>query len=149
LATFFGELGTTLVAMLTVAIAAAIVAHNVGARAAVLVAASSLAVVASDALQALGNPTPLHRELFGVNAANGLPSSHAAYAASVFGVFAVLGRRHGRPEVVAVSALLIVLMGPARMLSSAHVPSELLAGYGVGLTWLALVLLADQRLSAH
>jgi membrane-associated phospholipid phosphatase len=78
----------------------------------------------------ISGPTPLWSETHhvGVN----FPSGHVAYATSVIGYLGwVAARRHQR--LGAVAALLVVLgMGPARVLVGAHLVSDVIAGYLVG-----------------
>lgn len=140
---FFGVLGTPPGAVLTVLTAAVILLRNVGPRAAgLLLAAAAITLVepplarfigATDAAVALGT------------AAGAFPSGHALYAAAVFGMVAWLGRVHGRPEITAVSVVVIVLMGITRVASGAHLPSEVLGGYLLGGAWLCAILAVSRR----
>ena len=57
-------------------------------------------------------------------------------SAAVFGAIALLGRRHGRPEVCAVALLLIAGMCAGRMLDTSHTLSDVLAGLCLGGGWL-------------
>ena len=81
------------------------------------------------------------------------PSGHALYAASVFGGLAVLltARMQNRllqllVWVVAVS--LILLVGLSRVYLGVHYPSDVLAGYAIGVIWVTAVALGD-RLVTH
>jgi undecaprenyl-diphosphatase len=138
LISFFDSLGTPWIAAGTVLAAAAVTAENVGRRAAALIVAAACVVVLNALLKHLFGPTPLwdERHDYGLN----FPSGHVAYATAVFGAVAWLawGRRQRAIAVTAVA--LIVLMGVDRVLSRAHLPSDVLAGYLVGGAWLFLVL---------
>jgi membrane-associated phospholipid phosphatase len=81
------------------------------------------------------------------------PSGHALYAASVFGGLAVLltARMQSRllqllVWVVAVS--LIFLVGLSRVYLGVHYPSDVLAGYAIGIIWVTTVAVGD-RLVTH
>ena len=62
--------------------------------------------------------------------AGGYPSDHMLYATSVFGMFAVLGRRHGRPEVTFIAVALVLAMGVQRVASGAHLIDEVIGTAG-------------------
>jgi membrane-associated phospholipid phosphatase len=81
------------------------------------------------------------------------PSGHALYAASVFGGLAVLltARMENRllqflVWLIAVS--LILLVGLSRVYLGVHYPSDVLAGYAIGLIWVTTVAFGD-RLVTH
>jgi len=81
------------------------------------------------------------------------PSGHALYAASVFGGLAVLlaARIRNRPLRVGiwfVSISLILLVGASRVYLGVHYPSDVLAGYAIGIIWVTTVALGD-RLARH
>jgi undecaprenyl-diphosphatase len=81
------------------------------------------------------------------------PSGHALYAASVFGGLAVLltARMENRllqflVWLIAVS--LILLVGLSRVYLGVHYPSDVLAGYAIGVIWVTTVAFGD-RLVTH
>ncbi len=81
------------------------------------------------------------------------PSGHALYAASIFGGLAVLitARVQSRPLQVAiwfVSLSLILLVGISRVYLGVHYPSDVLAGYAIGVIWVTTVAFGD-RLTRH
>ena len=81
------------------------------------------------------------------------PSGHALYAASVFGGLAVLlaARIRNRPLRVGiwfVSISLVLLVGASRVYLGVHYPSDVLAGYAIGIIWVTTVALGD-RLARH
>ncbi len=135
---FLGDLGTTSVALVTVAVAVAVVGRAIGALAGAAVLLASAGVVLNEALRSVLGPTPAN---FGA-LIESYPSGHAVYATTFFGILAWFAWRHGRRDAAAVLAGLIVAMGPARVLSSAHLPSDVLGGYLLGSAWLLVVLAA-------
>jgi undecaprenyl-diphosphatase len=81
------------------------------------------------------------------------PSGHALYAASVFGGLAALlsaRLRHHllRILVWAAAILLAGLIGLSRVYLGVHYPSDVLAGFAVGVIWVAAVAFGD-RLARH
>ena len=81
------------------------------------------------------------------------PSGHALYAASVFGGLAVLLTARIRNRllqlaiwVVAISFILLV--GLSRVYLGVHYPSDVLAGYAIGVIWVTAVAFGD-RLARH
>jgi undecaprenyl-diphosphatase len=81
------------------------------------------------------------------------PSGHALYAASVFGGLAVLVTariRHPllRLAIWFVAIALILLVGLSRVYLGVHYPSDVLAGYAIGVIWVTAVAIGD-RLARH
>lgn len=136
LGAFFGDLATPGVALTTIAVAAAVVAWDVGVAAGALVLAAGGSPLLSKLLKRLLGPTGEARGVGGDH----YPSGHVAYATSLFGCLAVLAARHDRPEVAVVCVGLVVAMGPMRVVARAHVPSDALAGYATGAAWLCALL---------
>ena len=136
-----GTVGTALVALLTVATATIIVARSIGLRAAALVAGAAAGAVINDGLRALLEPTPVALLAFGPTV-DSYPSGHVVYAVTVFGALAWLAWHHGRRDVSVVLLVLIAAMGPARVLTGSHLPSDVLGAYALGGAWLLVVLAA-------
>lgn len=135
---FFAGAAAWPVALVTVLLATVAVARNVGPGAALLVPLAAGATALGEGFSHLAPQTELRRLLSGPAAGTGFPSGHVTYAAGVFGALAVIGRRHGRPEVTLVCVLLVLGMCAARVLDTAHLPGEVLGGLCLGLGWLAI-----------
>ncbi len=81
------------------------------------------------------------------------PSGHALYAASVFGGLAVLlstrlKHRALRIATWCIAVMLVLLIGFSRVYLGVHYPSDVIAGYAVGVIWVTAVSLGD-RLARH
>jgi undecaprenyl-diphosphatase len=77
------------------------------------------------------------------------PSGHAQYAASVFGglaaLFAARLRHQGLRITVWIAAcVLVLLIGISRVYLGVHYPSDVVAGYAVGMIWVTAVALGDR-----
>lgn len=144
---FFSGLGSAFVAITTVGTCAWVVLRRVGGREAVMVAAAAAAAVVNEIVrQALG-PSP-NLATFGepgLPRGHSFPSGHVAYAASLFGLLAVLGRRHRQRELTVIAVAIVVLMGPFRVLAGAHYPSDVLGGLALGLGWMLATLAVLDR----
>jgi len=57
---------------------------------------------------------------------------------AVIGYLGLVSWRAGRPWLTALAALLIVGIGPARLVTGVHLVSDVVAGYCVGASWLIL-----------
>lgn len=138
---FLGTLGTTGVALLTVAVAVVLVGRALGVLAAGAVLVASVGVVLNEAVRGILGPTPTSEASLGA-LVESYPSGHTVYATTVFGMLAWLAWEHGRRDAAIVLAGLVITMGPARVLSSAHLPSDVIGGYLLGAAWLLVVLTA-------
>jgi undecaprenyl-diphosphatase len=137
LGVFFDLLGKPLFAVLAVGPAVALVWRGLGLRAAAFVALGSAAVVPNALLKVLLSPTPLW-EAARDEGAN-YPSGHVAYAVGLAGALAWLAWERGRRDLVVIALVFVVLMGPSRVWTGAHLPSDVVAGYLVGAGWLLVV----------
>jgi undecaprenyl-diphosphatase len=77
------------------------------------------------------------------------PSGHALFAACVFGGLAVLLTARMRKRLLQlavwlVAVSLILLVGVSRVYLGVHYPSDVLAGYSIGVIWVTTVALADR-----
>ncbi|RHW19478.1 PAP2 family protein [Sphingomonas gilva] len=83
-------------------------------------------------------------ELVAVGASHALPSGHAANAAAVFTAIALVAsviwwRRMQRRAIWSAAAIAILLVGVSRVWLAAHWPSDVAAGWLVGLGWALLL----------
>jgi membrane-associated phospholipid phosphatase len=138
LGVFFDLLGKPLFAVLAVIPAVVLVWRGLGLRAAAFVALGSAAVVPNAVLKALLSPTPLWEAARGGDGAN-YPSGHVAYAVGLAGALAWLAWERGRRDLVVLAVVFVAPMGPTRVWTGAHLPSDVLAGYLVGAAWLLLM----------
>jgi undecaprenyl-diphosphatase len=136
---FLGDLGTTSVALLTLAVAVVLVVRAIGLLAGAAVLLASFGVVLNEGVRAILGPTPASEVTFGA-LVDSYPSGHTVYATTVFGMLAWLAWEHGRRDAAVVLAGLVVAMGPARVLSSAHLASDVIGGYLLGAAWLLVTL---------
>ena len=72
--------------------------------------------------------------------AGALPSAHTAFVASVFGLAGSVAFDAGHRALTASLWLCVALLGPALVVLGAHLPSDVIAGYCLGLAWCLAVL---------
>lgn len=82
------------------------------------------------------------------------PSGHTVHYTAFYGmlIVVILSRFHpsfGRALWVAFFAVLIVLIGPSRVYLGEHYPSDVIAGYAIGLLWLAPLAWAYTWMRTH
>lgn len=136
---FFDLLGRPLFAAAGLAITVWLIGRGGDRRAVVFVVAATAGVAVNAVLKVVSGRTPLwaeaHPEISGLN----YPSGHTVHVVVFAGALAVLAHRCGRRDLVALAVVPIVLAGPSRVLSGAHLISDVIAGYLIGAAWLALV----------
>lgn len=150
---FVTYLADPVVGVAMVVVLAAVIADELGWRAAALVPAAAASALLSDILKAVLGPTSQeYGGAAGINLGPGdnFPSGHAAYAVAVYGLVAWVAHARGHRGLAGALALPVLLMGPALALLGNHYPADILAGYALGLGWLLLLLVAAERLGlAH
>lgn len=145
-ADLFDVLGRPLIAIVTVAVAAWLIARGLGRRAAVFVLVAFAGVLLNDVLKGLSGPTPLWSASHGDDVALNYPSGHAFYAASFGGALARLALARRRKDLLAFAIAGIALMGPMRVIQGYHLPSDVVAGYLTGAAWLMIsIVVVRQR----
>jgi membrane-associated phospholipid phosphatase len=143
--TFFASLASATIAIATVVTALILVLRRCGRLAGVGLLLSCLGVAWNALLKGLWGPTDLFRHTLlsspyfhGPVDAN-FPSGHVTYAVVVFGCLAVLAWRHGQREGSVLAVLLVLGMGPARVLAGDHLVSDAVGGYLLGAGWLLVI----------
>jgi membrane-associated phospholipid phosphatase len=151
IAKVFATLGNPIVAGLCVAIVWVVIDDDLGPRYGILVLAAVGAVAFNALLKEILGPTPLEMSVRGSSASGNFPSGHVVYITSLCGLLGWFVLARGHRATCAAMLLLILAMGPLRVLDGAHWPSDALAGYALGLAWTIVVLViglpwaADQR----
>jgi membrane-associated phospholipid phosphatase len=140
LAHVFALLGNPIVAALSVAIAWVLIDDDLGPHYGALVLATVSAVAINALLKAILGPTPLEMSVQGSFASGNFPSGHVVYITSLCGLLGWFALARGHHATFAAMLLLILGMGPLRILDGAHWPSDVLAGYALGLAWTITVL---------
>ncbi|MGH2880448.1 MAG: phosphatase PAP2 family protein [Solirubrobacteraceae bacterium] len=81
-------------------------------------------------------------------ASSNFPSGHVVYATTLFGTLAWFALARGRRGLFVAMLALVIGMGPFRIIDGAHWPSDVLAGYALGLAWAIVVLVLGTRWAA-
>ena len=136
----FALLGNPIVAGLCVAIVWIVIDDDLGPRYGVLVLAAVGAVAFNALLKAILGPTPLQIGLRGSFSPGNFPSGHVVYITSLCTLLGWFALARGHRATCAAMLLLILSMGPFRIVDGAHWPSDVLAGYALGLGWTIVVL---------
>jgi membrane-associated phospholipid phosphatase len=136
----FDVLGKPKVACVTVAIVWMLVYRLLGFRYAMLVLAAAGAIVLNTILKTILGPTPLELQTFGPAVDPNYPSGHVVYATSLCGILAWFALAREQRALFAALLLPILGMGPFRIVAGEHWPSDVLAGYALGIAWTIAVL---------
>ncbi|MEQ1230433.1 MULTISPECIES: phosphatase PAP2 family protein [Acinetobacter] len=68
------------------------------------------------------------------------PSAHSLYAATLSSIVLLLSQQHKyRSSIVLVSVLWLIIMGISRVYAGVHYPTDVLAGWGIGLILTSLL----------
>lgn len=132
---FFASIGTPVISALTVAAAGWFVWRAAGPRALAFTLLAFCGVLVNMVLKRLSGPTPTWTQEVSELGLN-YPSGHTVYAVVFFGALAWVAWRRQRLDIAVVLVLLIVAMGPTRVLIETHFVSDVIAGYLVGAAWL-------------
>ena len=136
----FAALGDPIVAALCVAIVWVLIDDGLGPRYGILVLAAVSSVAINALLKAIFGPTPLQMSARGALATANFPSGHVVYITSLCGLLGWFALARGHRPTYLTMLLLILFVGPFRILDRAHWPSDVLAGYVLGLAWTIVVL---------
>jgi membrane-associated phospholipid phosphatase len=140
IANVFAALGDPIVAALCVAIVCVLIYDRLGPRYGMLVLAAVGAVACNALLKAILGPTPLQMSTRGTLAPANFPSGHVVYITSLCGLLGWFALARGHRPIYLTMLLLILYVGPFRIVDRAHWPSDVLAGYALGLAWTIVVL---------
>lgn len=141
----FDVLGKPSVACVTVAIVWVLVYRLLGLRYGVLLLAAASVILVNTILKTILGPTPLKLRTFGAAVDPNYPSGHVVYATSLCGIIAWFALARGNRPLLAAMLLLILGMGPFRIVAGEHWPSDVLAGYALGVAWTIVVLVFGLR----
>jgi membrane-associated phospholipid phosphatase len=136
----FAALGNPIVAAVCVAIVCVLIDDDLGPRYGALVLAAVGVVAFNALLKAILGPTPLEMSVHGNFASGNFPSGHVVYITSLCGLLGWFALARGHRATFAAMLLLILGMGPFRIVDGVHWPSDVLAGYALGLAWTIVVL---------
>jgi undecaprenyl-diphosphatase len=136
----FAALGNPIVAALCVVIVWVLIDEDLGPRYGALVLAAVSVVAFNALLKAIFGPTPLEMSVHGSFVSGNFPSGHVVYITSLCGVLGWFALARGHRATFAAMLLLILGMGPFRIVDGVHWPSDVLAGYALGLAWTIVVL---------
>lgn len=140
IAHLFALLGNPIVACLSVFAVWMLVDRHLGSRYGMLVFAAVGVVACNTLLKTIFGPTPLQVSVRGSFSAGNFPSGHVVYITSLCGLTGWFALARGNRPTYLAMLLLILAMGPCRILDGAHWPSDVLAGYALGLAWTIVVL---------
>ncbi|MEV0731629.1 phosphatase PAP2 family protein [Polymorphospora sp. NPDC050346] len=138
---------TLLLAGVAVAVAVRLRSWRPFVLAAVSGGGSALLVAGSKLLIARDRPDPLHRAV--VESGFSFPSGHSASALVILATVAWLismatGSRTVRATAWVAAGILAVAIGVSRVYLGVHYPSDVVAGWMLGATWLVTVAVADR-----
>ena len=75
------------------------------------------------------------------------PSAHSVYAATLACLAIIIYRKHRNFRSLAIlSCMWLIVMGMSRVYLGVHYPTDVLAGWGIGMFWVALIWLGFTRI---
>jgi len=140
----FQDLGTPIpaIAIALVALGILIARGSRGEAVGLLVACGAVAL--NSFLKLVLGPSPAwvaaHRT------GHDFPSGHVTFVVAVIGYLGWVGWRHGRRWLAGLAAVVVVLVGPARVLTGIHLVSDVVGGYLLGAAVLILAVSCARRL---
>jgi membrane-associated phospholipid phosphatase len=136
-ADFFQHLATPLVAIALVAVALILILRHASFAEAAGLIVACLAVPLNAILKLVLGASPLWRA---AHSDHNYPSGHTTFLVAVIGYLGVIAWRHDRRWLAALAALLIVGVGPARVVTGIHLVSDVVGGYLLGAAMLLVAL---------
>ncbi len=132
----FGELGTPTAAVAILLVGSGIlVTRGLFTQLAGLVVAYFV-VPFNALLKIVFGPSPMWAEFH--RGSHNFPSGHVTFVTAVVGYLGLVAWRGGHRRLTALAVLLIVGIGPARVVTGVHLVSDVVAGYCVGTSFLIL-----------
>jgi undecaprenyl-diphosphatase len=138
-ASFFQHLGTPLVAIALVAVASVLIIRSGSPLELFGLGVACLAVPLNALLKLVLGPSPLWHP---AHTGHNFPSGHATFVVAVIGYLGLLAHRHGQRWLAALGLVLVVAVGPARVVTGIHLVSDVIAGYMLGGAMLLVALAA-------
>jgi membrane-associated phospholipid phosphatase len=132
----YQQIGRPLVAVGEVLVMFAWLWRAAGRRAAQGLLIVLLASATCGLIKIICGPTPLWTALYHVG--TNFPSGVVTFMTASFGYVALVALRQGRKVLPLVLFLAILGAGPARVLGGQHLPSDVIGGYMLGMSWLIL-----------
>jgi len=146
-----GVVGVTVVCV--VAVAVLWLGGRALAAALVVVSVLGVQLLVLGLKHAYERPRPVAGSPIDLPGSFSFPSGHAATGIAVFGLLGLVAARRGsrtlRMSRVAAGLALGGAIGASRVVLNVHYASDVIAGYLVGLSWLAAVLLAHEVAQAR
>jgi membrane-associated phospholipid phosphatase len=127
---FFTELGSPSVAVALICLGLVVVWSSADWVAARGLVVACLVLPLNALLKLVSGPTPLWSDTYHVGL--NFPSGHVAFVTAVVGYLGWVAARRQQVAGVAVALVVIIGMGPARVVAGAHLVSDVIAGYLVG-----------------
>jgi membrane-associated phospholipid phosphatase len=139
---FYSGLGNPLTALALVCVGLLVLWFGADRRTAYGLVVACLVIPLNALLKLVSGPTPLWSAAHVHDVGHNFPSGHVAFVTSVVGYLGLVAARRDKRVAVAMVLLVVLGMGPARVLAGAHLVSDVIAGYLVGLSVLVMAIAA-------
>jgi membrane-associated phospholipid phosphatase len=136
-ADFFQHLATPLVAIALVAVALIVILRYGSLAEAAGLVVACLAVPLNAILKLVLGASPLWRT---AHTGQNYPSGHTTFVIAVLGYIGVIAWRNDRRWPAALAALLVVAVGPARVVTGIHLVSDVVGAYLLGAAMLLIAM---------
>jgi undecaprenyl-diphosphatase len=138
-ASFFQHLGTPLVAIALVAVASVLIIRHGSLLELFGLGVACLAVALNALLKLVLGPSPIWQT---VHTGHNFPSGHTTFVVAVIGYLGMVAHRHGQRWLESLALVLVIAVGPARVVTGIHLVSDVIAGYLLGGAMLLVALRA-------